>query len=282
MARTSAVVRLALFGESDHGKSHYGAQLLNRIESDRCEFKLRESPSDLSAFDEVRAQLNAGLLAAHTPSGIYRESLWPIRATHGREVDLSWPDYAGEQIRKLIESRKMNEDWVQRTQEADGWILMIRPTLAKPDDDVFSRPLGDLRDTTGDAEKSPRRSVQARLVELLQLLLYARGTNGRRSAPPLAVLLSCWDELKFPANTKPGDVLDSKLPLLASFLRARWRSQALIFGVSALGTELSTKEANEAFIDRGPAQFGWVIGPDGQQDPDLTLPIARLSQLAGL
>ena len=274
-------IQLALFGESDVGKSHYGAQLLSRIEAEACELKLRETPDDLSPFDEVRKRLNAGLLADHTPSGIYRESVWAVEDGQDNEFDLIWPDYAGEQIRQLIDTRRMGQEWVTRTQNAHGWILMVRPKLSRQDDDIFSRPLGDMRRSQErGSDDKPHRTVQARLVELLQLLMHARGLVDRRPGPPMAVLLSCWDELGVGEGVKPEDVLDQTLPLLASFIRSRWGDRCAVFGLSALGTELNKDTANEQFVNQGPERFGFVVGSDGSRVPDLTLPIIRLAAMA--
>jgi hypothetical protein len=274
-------MQLALFGESDVGKSHYGAQLLSRIEAEACELKLREPPEDISPFDEVRKRLNAGLLADHTPSGVYRESVWAVEDGQGNDFDLIWPDYAGEQIRQLIDTRRMGQEWLARTQNAHGWILMVRPNLSRQDDDIFSRPLGDLRRSQGrGAENKPHRTVQARLVELLQLLLHARGLADKGPNPPMAVLLSCWDELAVNEGVKPEDVLNQTLPLLASFIRSRWGDRCVIFGLSALGTELNKDTANEQFVNHGPERFGFVVGSDGSRVPDLTSPIIRLAAIA--
>ena len=280
MAERSENVRLALFGESNVGKSHYGGQLLSRIATDSCELKLRGAPSDLSAFDEVRRRLNQGKSAGHTPSGVYRESTWPVKYGAGTELELVWPDYAGEQVRNLIDTRRMGREWLERTQAAAGWLLIVRPKLSGLDHDIFSRPLGDLRKPSKDDPAMAHRSNQARLVELLQMLLYARGLHGERSIPPLAVLLSCWDELGLQGGAKPAAVFEKWLPLLASFIRSHWRTRAIVFGLSALGTELREDVANEEFVDKGPEHFGFVVLPDGTTDSDLTNPIVNLAKMA--
>lgn len=281
MSAIDSNVRIALFGESDNGKSHYGAQLLERIEAEKCGIKLREAAPNVSAFDEVRKRLGAGLLAEHTPSGIYEDVVLPVVDQVGRGMDLTWPDYAGEQVRQLIDSRAMKQEWLDRTQAAHGWILIVRPRLARIDDDIFSKPLGHVGRAPEGGEVKARRSIQARLVELLQMLLHARRLHDRGSIPPLVVLLSCWDELQLPDGSKPSDLLDAKMPLLASFVRSTWGARVSVLGLSALGVELDMKEANDAFIDRGPENSGFVVETDGTLNPDLTIPIVRLADMSG-
>lgn len=274
-------IRLALFGESNVGKTHYGGQLLSRIETETCALKLRAAPTDITPFEEVRTKLNSGLPAAHTPSAVYRESIWPVNTDTGEALDLTWPDYGGEQVRQLIDTRRMGQEWLDRVQAAHGWILMVRPNLAKPDDDIFSKPLGDVRRPTLESETRPHRTMQARLVELLQLMLHARSQPKPRYLPALIVLLSCWDELRVADGTKPDDELEARLPLLSSFISSRWGpSKSAVFGLSALETALSPETANEEFMNRGPENFGYVISPNGERASDLTLPIVRVAEMA--
>ncbi|HEY8879853.1 MAG TPA: hypothetical protein VIN03_19950 [Roseateles sp.] len=281
MSATSGEIRIALFGESDHGKSHYGAQLLSRIETEKCKLKLRTASVDLSAYDDVRKKLNSGLLAEHTPSGMYKDNLWPVIDGKGRSLDLTWPDYAGEQVKQVIDGRTMNQEWLERTQSADGWMLVVRPKLAKLDEDVFSKPLASLGKSKASAGAKPRRSTQARLVELLQMLIHARGLRDRKAPPPLVLLLSCWDELKLPKGTTPSQVIDGHMPLLASYVRCRWGDRASVLGLSALGLELSDKVPNEDFVDNGPENFGFVVKADGEEDSDLTIPLVALADMSG-
>jgi hypothetical protein len=273
-------IRIALFGESDHGKSHYGAQLLSRIEAEKCELKLRTASVDLSAYDDVRKKLNSGLLAEHTPSGMYKDNLWPVVDGKGRALDLTWPDYAGEQVKQVIEGRTMNQEWLERTQGADGWMLVVRPKLAKLDEDVFSKPLASLGKSSASEAAKPKRSTQARLVELLQMLVHARGLRDRTALPPLVLLLSCWDELKLSKGTTPSQVIDSHMPLLASYIRCIWADRIAVIGLSALGVELSDKVPNEDFVDNGPENFGFVVKADGKEDSDLTIPLVKLADMA--
>jgi hypothetical protein len=275
---SSSDIRVALFGESSAGKSHYGGQLLSRIQIDGCELTLRDAPTDISLFNEVRAKLNSGLLAAHTPSSVYRESIWPVVDSKGQTLDLSWPDYGGEQVTQLIEKRVIAEEWLKRVQSADGWMLMVRPHLCKQDDDIFSRPLSEVSQANDNGQSLSKRSTQARMVELLQMLMHARNLHESKPIPVLSILLSCWDELGLADGTKPIDVLRSKMPLLASYVDCKWgNDMSSVLGLSALGCALSTTIPNEEFINKGPEKFGFIVDENGERTKDLTMPIVKLA-----
>lgn len=269
------VLQFALFGESGVGKSHYGAQLVGRLNAERGVLRMRGAAPDLTAFDDVRQSLNEGVPAAHTSAGTYSDTLLPVSAAGDVAVDLNWPDYAGEQVSQILENRLIPPSWQQRVEAADGWVLMVRPKYARLADDIFSRPLGDLQ--------SPRPTVgtfalstQARIVELLQMLIYAR----QKTKPALAVLLSCWDELEDPQSTTPKQVLARTLPLLAAFIENTWEADSrLLFGLSATEVALSKETPNEDFICKGAEHMGYVVRPDGSRTPDLTTPIADLADV---
>lgn len=275
-------VQLALFGESNVGKTHYGGQLLSRIEAENCALKMKAPPSDLTPFDEVRTQLNDGLPASHTPSSVYRESVWQVTAHQGQSFELTWPDYGGEQVRQLIDARRIVPQWWERIQSSNGWILMIRPKLAKQDADIFSKPLGDIRRPDVDTDAKPQRSSQARIVELLQMMVHAYQVQASTVPPPLLILMSCWDELKLAQDIVPAEELGRRFPLVSSYINNRWGNKRVeVFGLSALGTALDIDKANEDFINQGPEQFGYVVTPDGLHTDDLTLPLLRLAAMAG-
>lgn len=274
-------VRLALFGESDVGKSHFGGQLLLRLNTEQCELRMNGAASNLTAFDEVTQRLNEGVPAAHTPAAVYYESVWPVADQSGAVMDLSWPDYAGEQVRLLLEERRIPMEWQDRVQSADGWVLMVRPKHAKLGEDILSRPLSDVGAPGQTLERS-KRSPQSQLVELLQMLSYARRIgSGEKCLPALAILLSCWDELELVQGETPQEVFSARLPLLAAFVQNNWEPERLlVFGVSALEGPLSAEQPNERFINEGPEHVGYVVLPNGQLSPDLTLPIAQVARAA--
>jgi len=271
-------LQIAVFGESNVGKSHYGAQLIGRLNAETGSMRMRGAAPDLAAFDDVFQSLSGGIPGAHTAAGTYTETLLPVLTEDNVSIDLNWPDYAGEQVSHLLEERRIPASWQERVETADGWILMVRPKRVPLAEDIFSRPLGDLqssRPAGGVIERSP----QARLVELLQMLLYTTHARTGKAKPALAVVLSCWDELQVPEGTTPELVLSRDLPLLSAFVHNNWdERRRLVIGLSATGVALSKDSPNTDFIYKGAEQMGWVVTTDGTHSPDLTLPISQLAK----
>lgn len=283
-ADVGSPLRMVLLGESAVGKSHYGAQLLLRLNQKTGTLKMRGAATNITAFDSVTKALNEGKSAGHTAANTYVENMWPVVDGNGHEVDLEWPDYGGEQIRRLIDDRKIPIAWRDRLLASDGWILMVRIQRSGVDDDIFSKPLADiLLGRASDATKDVRPSVQARLVELLQMLIYLRGEGTSRilRIPALTVLLSCWDELGDEnLDLRPWDVFHERLPLLSGFVRSNWAAERVeVLGLSALGRSLREDSADADYVDEGPEKFGYVVLADGHRAPDLSLPIAKLASI---
>lgn len=265
---------ILLIGESGVGKSHYGAQLLRRLMREDGRIKMRGAATNLQPFEAVMASLDAGLSADHTATAIYHESRWPIVDDQGRKADLIWPDYGGEQVKDIIDERRLPRAWLTRIAESSAWLLMIRLQTTRAADDIFSRPLTSLKGNSKEAREG-RLSDQARLIELLQILLYAESTSGRRTGrlPRLIVLLTCWDEMKNPGT--PIDVLHNRLPMFSDFVASNW-TDCSVLGLSALERALDRTKPDKDYVTQGSEQFGYVILEDATQSSDLTLPIQEL------
>ena len=216
-AASSKKSSVLILGESGTAKTNYAAQLYGRLVKESGSLKLREASADLTPFSAALERLQSGLEAQHTVSGMFAQVSLKLLGPAGEELDLVWPDYAGEQVKDMIEHRKINPDWRKRLSHSQCWLLFIRPTLLRDPQDIFNRPIESLlRQPVKDAARgSVIWSDQARLIELLQLLLFAHGTSAlqRARCPPLGILLSCWDEMQVPEGTRPADVLRERVPL---------------------------------------------------------------------
>lgn len=265
---------ILLLGESNVGKTHYGAQFLKRLIVGRSSLRMRGQATNLGPFEHAMESLADGCATGHTPSETYVESIWPITGGDGQSAELVWPDYGGEQVKTLIADHRVSMAWRERVLAATDWILLVRLNTLAGDTDIFSRPLTDLGDTHVE-EKAYRPSDQSRLIELLQMLLHvASAARGRRiSRPSLTILLSCWDEVKT-AGT-PRDAFGDALPMFRDFVESVWERPS-VMGLSALERPLQEDSADVEYAVRGPEAFGYVVLPDGSFDSDITLPVLRL------
>lgn len=267
---------ILLVGESNVGKTHYGAQFLKRLMVKACALKMSGAPTNLEAFNTALSCLTEGKSTDHTPANTYVESVWPITDEAGRYAELIWPDYGGEQVRNLVTQRRIPAAWRERVLEATDWVLLIRLHSLRSEDDLFSRPLQSFTAAEPEGEEvAYEPSDQARTVELLQMLLYLAQLHLDQPLrkPRLTILLSCWDELE--TSELPADLLATRLPMLWSFVRSNWMSPTVI-GLSALERALSKTDADMEYAIRGPEEFGYVVLPNGEKNTDITLPIQCL------
>lgn len=267
---------ILLVGESNVGKTHYGAQFLKRLMVKACSLKMHGAPTNLEAFTTALGCLTEGKATDHTPASSYVESVWPIQDESGRLAELVWPDYGGEQVRKLVTERRIPTAWRERVLEATDWVVLIRLHSLRSEEDLFSRPLQSFtKAETQDEPAAFEPSDQARTIELLQMLLYLAQFSLDRPLrkPRLTILLSCWDELN--TTELPPHMLAARLPMLWSFVRSNWTSPSVI-GLSALEKALSKTVPDADYATRGPEDFGYVILPNGERNTDITLPIQRL------
>ena len=270
----SALSAVLLLGESDVGKTHYGAQVLRRLNVGRGAFELVNG-ENLRPFKTALHKISQGLSAPHTPRTEYSESIWRLRRrSDGSTMDLIWPDYGGEQISGMIDGKSLPATWREKLLKSLGWIFMVRPSQVPLSEDILTRAvsLPAVNDT-----ESPTLSPQSKLVELMQMLQYKRQSylEHRDKLPPLAILLSCYDELS--TEQLPRDYCRAQLPLLDQYLSSNWPSDRLrFFAVSPLGQALSPIEPNNAYAASGPETKGFVIDEGGFQTDDLLAPVEWL------
>lgn len=278
---------IVIIGGPNSGKTHYGGQLYGRLTRNPGAMRLRETPDDLTAFQEVMEALSNGRTAGRTSTQTWLELKLPLEDGEGRAIDLIWPDYGGEQIKDVFDHRSVNADWRKRLREAENWLMMIRLNSERVYPDVFrqvaKKPKKSEENMTSVRKEEKDRpknwDANAYWVEKLQILLHAagRGVVQPLTSPRIAILLSCYDEISEPQKT-PIETLSKKLPLLSSFIRNNWQeNQFSVWGLSALGQKLNNETNNDTFIDEGPEHQGWIIRPEGdKQDKDLTLPLQWL------
>lgn len=269
---------ILLIGESGVGKTHYGAQLLQRLMKGDCVLRMDGAATNLEPFETALESLNEGRAADHTATSTYIDSIWPVAGPDGRQADLIWPDYGGEQIKSMISSRRVPTSWQERINSSEAWLLLIRLQQMRVSDDIFSRSLVDLRGKSVE-NFEVEISDQARIIELLQMFMFAGSTLERPLfRPRLGVLITCWDELGFEGT--PVAALGNRLPMLGAFIRSNW-DQPTVLGLSALERPLGAHDRDKDYVSRGPEEFGYVIQADGSRTSDLTIPINLLLDCFG-
>ncbi len=266
---------ILLLGESNVGKTHYGAQFLKRLIVARSSLRMRGQATNLGPFEQAMESLADGCATGHTPSETYVESIWPVGSDDGQAAELVWPDYGGEQIKTLIAEHRIAAAWRDRVLRATDWILLIRLNTLSAEADIFSRPLSDLGRSQSELPVY-RPSDQARLIELLQMLLHMAPASRDEILvrPSLTVLLSCWDEVEV-AGGMPRDALRAALPMFVDFVEGVWK-EPTVMGLSALERPLHQDRSDKDYAIQGPETFGYVVRPDGTVDHDITLPVLQL------
>lgn len=273
--------RVLILGFANTGKTHYGAQLFGRLRQYGGQMELVSPPRDLTVFSEVFLRLEQGLLAEHTPTGTYAEvPPFVVVNQKGQQLKMAWPDYGGEQLKTLLDTRTITPDWEMRLKESDSWMLFLRPLILTKHEDVLKNqqaPLGQENEAKHD---DLQWEENAKLIELIQILLYASKRSFERPirSPRLAVVLSCWDELEESKEDMPPQMIFERyLPLFSQFIFANWQRDTIqVWGLSALGKVLSKTNPDKEYIEKGPADFGYLITPEGKRKTDLTCPLAWL------
>lgn len=270
---------IVLIGGPNSGKTHFAGQLYGRVQRNPGGLKLRVgegTPADISALQEVLRSLENGNSASHTSTDTWTEVKLPLVNSQGKNINLSWPDYGGEQIKEVFNTRSVNEVWRNQLIKANGWIVLIRLGSEVTYPDAMERLARRAEGGKEVADRADSWDANAYWVEKLQILLHVAriGTVKALKTPRLAILLSCYDELE-EIDTPPMKVLSNKLPLLASYIRNNWTKESVsVWGLSALGQNLSSSSQSDAFIDNGPETQGWLVSPEGgNRKTDLTLPI---------
>ena len=276
--------QLLILGGPNVGKTHYIGQLYlrltHRISAQHHALHMAMQPTDLTAINTIIRRLREGRSAEHTASGFNEEISFTVADQHGHRIALTFPDYAGEQVQRIVSQYLIPPRWQELITQADEWLLFIRPDEIKPIEDITNRSRSHLieqRPRAKTALANGELSDAAFYIELLQILRHAKGQSALAAArqPRLTVALTCWDTLPDVAEApRPADQLRKCLPFLADFLAVAWEPNALrILGLSSTETTLDPVTPDEDFVD-GPEQKGYVVLADGSHTRDLTLLVA--------
>lgn len=262
-----------ILGGAGTGKTTLLLQLYGRVSEGDSALKLRSAVESMAAISDGMKRLQSGLPVRHTPHGADAALTLPLRDVSGREFDVTVPDYAGEDLRRVGDALRLPERWRQFATSSDHWVVLIRLSQYPDIPDLVAKPVGEL----ASAGLLPTNEVDPQTlpidmftVELLQLLHHGRAQGEPPSALRVTVALSCWDELELPAGTEPRKVVGERLALLDSYCSMTFGDGYRVVGLSSQGRELKDGEPDGQFIDEGPEAMGWLIDETGAKDADLT------------
>ena len=269
---------ILVIGMSKTGKTHFGGQLYGRLKTGDNEYSLKETPNELSLFQNILDNLNQGLEGKHTDSKLHETIVLPVISRSESEIDLIYPDYGGEQLRGMIEQRKINSNWQEQITSSTHWFLFVRLDLIENIVDVTTKFYQQIEEEKNVTSKDtnitdiPTES-SAFYVELLQAFLFIKGLVPQSiNKPRLTILLSCWDKLHYPEKTIPETVLSEKMPLFYHFIKSTWEQEKLaVIGLSSLSRDLNSKKPDMDFAVDGPESFGYFVDENGENEPDITL-----------
>ncbi|WKD85190.1 hypothetical protein KCTC32516_00530 [Polaribacter huanghezhanensis] len=267
---------ILIIGGPNTGKTHFGIQLYERINSRQFEFKIdpQNRPSDLSIFEDGLKNIYNGKRAAHTEASANRSIELKITDEKNSEVKLAFPDYAGEQITSIVDNRKVNDLWLDYIENSTSWVLFIRLNELTTLEDIVNKGIPSAEEIQKRNSQPPpvKISEAAFYVELIQTLAYIKGLSRFSPIvePNLTVVLSCWDELDLPEDQVPSTLLQERLPMLFDFLNNNWQNESLsIIGLSSTEKSLSD-DPDDDFMDKEPINFGYFVDKGGSRNEDLT------------
>jgi energy-coupling factor transporter ATP-binding protein EcfA2 len=267
----SANKSVLIIGKPASGKTTFLAQFLTRVTKGKSKVKLVSMPENIKAISDAQRSLAAGEEPATTQSDRNVELNLSLDI-NGNNIQLSCPDYGGEQISAQTELMEVDTKWQERVKDSNNWILFIRASKISPEYDLSITSYENIEKDKSSAHKELVLSEQSLYIELIQSLLFAKevGIRKEKELPKLVVVITCWDELS--SELTPKEVLIEKLPMFNNVIESIWNGQKLsVIGLSA--QEFSLKgdiEASDRYLDDLPESFGYMVTEEGNKDKDIT------------
>jgi hypothetical protein len=266
---------IIIIGQPGTSKTTYLSQLVLQVEGKKKAIKFRNKPDDISILKDAIARLRSGQEVQATPSDNNEVIKLPL-LINDKEIDLICPDYAGEQISHLLESREINMKWIDLISKSDAWIVFIRPTQLSVFYDISTKNIREAETLKQPTTTEFKVSDQSNLIELLQILRHYKTltVQQKTKTPKLLVVFTCWDEL----NTKkaPSEYAQKQLPLFYEYIINNWIKDSFSFaGLSAQGGKM--EDVKEQYEISGPEESAYIVEQDGGDNVyDLSLLLTKV------
>lgn len=264
---------ILVIGKPSSGKSSFFGQLYTRLNFEG-EVSLTKEPKNISSLDPVINSFANSRAIDHTESSSFADLTFELK-TNNNEFSVDYPDYGGEQVNHILQSRNLNSVWFKKIKQSDYWMLFVRLSDVEVEFDPIQR-FNDLVEGNEEVKNKELLGVdfmsfQSELMELVQILLFHKknGFSKAITTPKICVVLSCWDKLdEEDQNKEPVKVLKQHLPLFSEFMLNNWDINSLSFvGLSSQGKELKKDESDPNWMD---VDEGYIIEPNGEKSSDLT------------
>jgi hypothetical protein len=283
---------LLFVGIAGSGKSSFIAALWHVVDSKELDdsLKIKSLPKQREYLNGLRT---AWLKCEKLPRNVgdfTNEVTLNLTLDSGDEIDLLFPDLAGEMFESHFANRQMKEDFAQKLKSVSNIVLFINPDSIKRGNLISDAAFVQEIDVQGIGEASPALDssegnrepeipwepkfapTQVVLVDLLQMILEFV------EKPKIAVIVSAWDiVLNLPDgdSTKkyPTEWLKITLPLLYQFLESNVDIlKYQTFGVSAQGGDYEG-ERKQLQDEDIPSERIKVQLESGEIFKDISLPI---------
>lgn len=279
---------ILILGVSNVGKTHFGGQLYGHLQSQSAAFRACGTPAELTLFQDVLEALEGGRAGKRTAVKLHETIQFAIKAPNGQVIELLYPDYGGEQLQTITQTKKISKEiskkWTEQIWKSDHWFLFIRLDLKEAIVDVTTHFDKYIQTESNDSNIQPIHELPLHsavfYIELLQIFLFVKQLkpSARQKQPKLTILLSCWDKLGAILVT-PAQLLETEMPLLFHFLETNWAKENLkVMGLSALGKDLNPDTEDEDYLEMGPEAQAYIITETGAKVPDLTILFNNLIQ----
>lgn len=272
---------IVLVGLPNSGKTTYLSALWHQLESGEMSTALTADrlQSDREYLNTIRNLWLKFETIPRTPSGTARTHRIHLKhSITGEKFDLTIPEVAGEYFVAQWYDRRVSAEYVERVTSANGVMLflhsqeLVHPSaVVRPVEAGEGGPSEKEVPTTWTPSAAP---TQVRVVDLLQTIL---SILEERRGIRVAMVVSAWDRVE--ERYTPWTWLEDRMPLLYQFVRANIvRMSTEVFGVSAIGGDLSDREAL-AMAGSASGRPRILVGANLLSD--LTIPLEYLTETGG-